>query len=149
VGATPRNERAQLQQARQRRATPGSGAAQPMRLAEAGRQIAVSQGSEAEIAVSNNGQNIIITQGFNYVRSTNGGQSFTACVAPCYPGTTGGDGSIAFGRSGAFYASTIAGSGLNVYATTDNGVTMPLLGAAYTCPGGGGGGTPCGFNSGP
>ena len=148
------------------RARPGSDAAEPSRLRRLPRRHhaacvcrsprAVSQGSEAEIAVSNNGQNIIITQGFSYLRSTDGGQTFTPCVVPvgsppniCYVGTNGGDGSIAFGRSGAFYASTIAGIGLNVYATTDNGLTLPLLGAAPIRARRAGGGTPCGFNSGP
>ena len=75
-------------------------AASPLRLVPAGAAVAVSGGSESEIAVSTNGQNIIIAQGFNYARSTNGGLSFTAGVG--FAGTNGGDGrsrSAAAGRS--------------------------------------------------
>ena len=103
-----------------------------LKLASAGAALAVSGGSEAEIAVSTNGQNIIIAQGFNYTRSTNGGLSFTAGVG--FAGTNGGDGSVAFGRSGTFYAATIAAPSTQIFASTDNGATFPFRANAYTCP---------------
>ena len=121
-------------------------AASPLKLASAGAAVAVSGGSEAEIAVSTNGQNIIIAQGFNYARSTNGGLSFTAGVG--FAGTNGGDGSVAFGRSGTFYAATIGAPSTLIFASTDNGATFPFRANAYTCPPSSGT-NPCGFTFGP
>jgi hypothetical protein len=121
-------------------------AASPLKLASAGAAVAVSGGSEAEIAVSTNGQNIIIAQGFNYARSTNGGLSFTAGVG--FAGTNGGDGSVAFGRSGTFYAATIGAPSTRIFASTDNGATFPFRANAYTCPAASGT-NPCGYTFAP
>ena len=123
----------------------GVSGASPLKLASAGAALAVSGGSESEIAVSTNGQNIIIAQGFNYARSTNGGLSFSAGVG--FAGTNGGDGSIAFGRSGTFYAATIGAPSSRVFASTDNGATFPFRANAYTCPSTGP--NQCGFTFGP
>jgi hypothetical protein len=111
-------------------------------LQAAGLPQRVNGGSEAEIAVSTNGQNIIIAQAGGYARSTNGGQSFTN--GPVNFVGSNGDGSVAFGRSGTFYAATIGGRSTRVYASPDNGLTFPFISNAYTCPTGPDP-FPCGF----
>jgi hypothetical protein len=61
--------------------------------------------AEPEIAVSPNGQNIVIASQFYGVSSQNGGQSFSSIFN--FPNSTGGDSSLAYGRSGNFYEGTI------------------------------------------
>jgi len=68
------------------------------------------EGSESEIAVSTNGTYIVVAQQCSFRNSTDGGNSFTTTGK--YPTTgggncTGGDSSVAFGKSGNFYWSTI------------------------------------------
>jgi hypothetical protein len=63
-------------------------------------------GSESEIAVSTNGTNIVVAQQCAFRNSTNGGATFPNSGFD--PGVcTGGDSSVAFGRSGNFYWDTI------------------------------------------
>ena len=68
------------------------------------------EGSESEIAVSTNGTDIVVAQGCSFRNSTDGGLTFTTTGG--YPSTggancTGGDSSVAFGKSGNFYWATI------------------------------------------
>src|SRR6185369_6341224 len=56
-------------------------------------------------------------------------------------------GSVAFGRSGTFYAATIGAPSSRVFASTDNGATFPFRANAYTCPSTGP--NQCGFTFGP
>jgi len=95
-------------------------------------QLTLNNASEAEIAVSTNGQNIVIAQGFNYSTSTDGGQNWTI-DRPIVPQPTGGDGSVAFGRSGTFYVATISGSSTAIQAT-NNTLTLGPPVNAFTCP---------------
>ena len=95
-------------------------------------QLTLNNRSEAEIAVSTNGQNIVIAQGFVYSTSTDGGQNWTI-DRPILPQPTGGDGSVAFGRSGTFYVATISGSSTAIQAT-NNTLTLGPPVNAFTCP---------------
>ena len=62
--------------------------------------------SEPEIAVSTNGNNIVVAQQCNYQASNNGGTTFA--FGGGSPGNcTGGDSSVAFGKSTNFYWATI------------------------------------------
>jgi len=58
-----------------------------------------------------------------------------------------GESTIAFGRSGTFYAATIGAPSSRVFASTDNGATFPFRANAYTCPSTGP--NQCGFTFGP
>lgn len=62
-------------------------------------------GTEPEIAVSTNGQNVVVASQFNGVSSQNGGQTFGAQFG--FPNTNCGDSSLAYGRSGNFYEGSI------------------------------------------
>ena len=108
------------------------------------RVISGAFASEAEIAVSTDGQKIVIAQQFQYSHSSDGGQTFTAGAANF--NSDGGDASLAFGRSGNFYEGTIfqRSSALNV--STDNGTTFTFRANAFTCPAAGP--TQCGFTRG-
>jgi len=126
TGATPG-----IRAAPARRAASGRGTAPAFSLQPAGlAQLAVNNASEAEIAVSTNGQNIIIAQGFSYSTSTDGGQNWTRNLA--IPQSTGGDGSVAFGRSGTFYVATINGSSTAIH-TSNAALTLAFQGNAFTC----------------
>lgn len=113
---------------RGRSGTPAALSLQPAGLA----QLAINNASEAEIAVSTNGQNIVIAQGFVYATSNDGGQTWTR-DRPITPQPTGGDGSVTFGRSGTFYVATISGSSTAIQAT-DNTLTLGPPVNAFTCP---------------
>ena len=109
--------------------------------------------SETEIAVSTNGQNVVIAQQFRYATSNDGGQTFP--FNGFFPNTTSGDPSLAFGRSGTFYAATInitfgpagaiLGGATAFSASTDNGQTFTARTNAFTCPPPGPGGCPANF----
>ena len=132
--------------ARSGAAAPGAGTPPPPgSLQMAGLAQRVVQGgiaSETEIAVSANGQNIVVGQQFRFATSNDGGQTFP--FTGLFPNTTSGDPSLAFGRSGTFYAasislvagatpgSTIGTTTFNV--STNNGQTFTFRAAAYTCP---------------
>jgi len=68
-----------------------------------------NEGSESEIAVSSTGSNIVVAQQCSYRFSTDGGATFSTSGG--YPGgggnCTGGDSSLAVGKSGNFYWDTI------------------------------------------
>ena len=100
---------------------------------------------EVEIAVSPDGQNIIIGRQGDWVASNDSGQTFSA---PQTVGAfDGGDPSVAYAQSGAFYyagidrgcaAADVAGP--NGYDCTgmsqslDNGANFPLVTPAVVCP---------------
>ena len=125
--------------ARERNATPeialaGVAAADVAPQLEAGlaqRVLGVGAG-ELEMAVSTNGQNIVIAQQFRFTTSNDGGRTFP--INGNFPSSTGGDPSLAFGRSGAFYEGTINGSSTGFNFSTNNGQTFTFRANAYTCP---------------
>jgi hypothetical protein len=90
--------------------------------------------SEPEIAVSTDGQNIVVAQGFSYATSNDGGLTFPTTGG--FPAPTDGDSSVAYGKSGNFYEGTIAiansSTALNV--STDGGRTFTFRTNAFTCP---------------
>ena len=76
-------------------------------------------GSESEIAVSTNGTNIVIGQQCGFRTSQDGGVTFPFSGGA--PGRcTGGDASVAFGRSGNFYYSTIGSNVATCPAASPN-----------------------------
>ncbi len=99
---------------------------------------------ELEIAVSPNGQTIVVARQNNWKTSNNGGQTF-----PFSGNINLGDGdpSLAYGQSGNFY---LAGISINclpadvngpfgydctgILRSTDNGHTFPFLSNAVRCP---------------
>ncbi|HYE16360.1 MAG TPA: hypothetical protein VD968_18120, partial [Pyrinomonadaceae bacterium] len=99
---------------------------------------------ELEIAVSPNGRNIVIGQQSAFRSSNDGGQTFP------FNGTiafSGGDPSLAYGRSGNFYYAGIRGgcqaadaagpagySCTGMARSTDNGQTFPIVANAVVCP---------------
>ena len=100
--------------------------------------------SESEIAVSTNGNNIVVAQQCNETSSNNAGASFL--FSGQSPGTcTGGDSSVAFGQSADFYWATIGsmtstcpgGSNCNnvqeISRSTDNGQTFSFVANALDC----------------
>ena len=102
---------------------------------EAGAAARVINGgfaSEPEIAVSTDGENIVVAQQFAYATSNDGGLTFPTTGA--FPSSDGGDSSLAYGKSGNFYEGTIfkTSSALNV--STDNGKTFKFDANAFTCP---------------
>jgi hypothetical protein len=102
--------------------------------------------SEPEIAVSTDGQNIVAAQQFGYATSNDGGQTFP--TAGAFPSSDGGDSSVAFGQSGAFYEGTIFQSSSALNVSTDGGKTFTFRAFAYTCPTSSTSGLPCGFTRG-
>ena len=119
-----------------RRAATGAASAPPSSLQSAGLAQNVIPGgiaSEAEIAVSTNGQNIVIGQAGNHVTSNDGGQNFP--FSGPLPGTVNGDASVAFGRSGTFYAATIAtnATAFSASAPPSNGRAFTARTNAFTC----------------
>ena len=75
--------------------------------------------SEPEIAVSTNGNNIVVAQQCNYQASNNGGTTFA--FGGGSPGTcTGGDSSLAFATSGNFYWATIGSNTTTCPASKPN-----------------------------
>jgi len=103
--------------------------------------------SEPEIAVSTNGQNIVVAQQFAWATSNDGGTSFPYAgsfqVAPAV--STGGDSSLAYGKSGNFYEGTISGSSSALNVSTNNGQTFAFQTNAFTCPTTGANQCPKGF----
>ncbi|HXH28601.1 MAG TPA: hypothetical protein VNL37_06110 [Candidatus Polarisedimenticolia bacterium] len=103
---------------------------------------------ELEVAVSNNGSNIVIVKQSGFITSNDGGQTFP------YSGflpVGDGDSSIAFGQSTRFYHSALGCFGTNcaavcpansncaeIAASTDNGRTFGGLINAVVCPNSGG-----------
>jgi len=100
---------------------------------------------ELEVAVSNNGTNIVVAKQGGFITSNDGGNTF-----PSFGGFGFGDGdsSLAVGQSVAFYAAGLFGGNcpansncVEATRSTDNGQTFPAanLVNAAVCPNSGGG----------
>ena len=100
---------------------------------------------EVEIAVSPDGQNIVIGRQGDWVTSNDGGQTFSA--PQTVAAFDGGDPSVAYAQSGAFYyagidrncapADAASPNGYDCTGMTqslDNGATFPLVTPAVVCP---------------
>jgi hypothetical protein len=89
---------------------------------------------EPEVAVSTDGTKVVVVAQFNYSISTDGGKTFPlrGTFSPCC--STGGDSSVAFGKSGTFYEGTVFGrsSALNVLGP--NSPAFVFRTNAFTCP---------------
>jgi hypothetical protein len=95
---------------------------------------------ELEVAVSNNGTNIVVVKQGAFVSSNDGGNNFS------FSGGFGfgdGDSSVGFAQSGAFYVSGLFGGNcpansncIEVTRSTDNGRTFPTanLSNGVVCP---------------
>jgi hypothetical protein len=99
---------------------------------------------ELEIAVSNNGTNIVVAKQSGFVTSNDGGQTFP--FSGNLP-VNDGDSSLAFGQSGNFYHAALACFGgscaapcpansncIEIAASTTNGQTFGALVNAIVCP---------------
>lgn len=107
---------------------------------------------EPEIAVSTDGKNIVVAAQCGYSNSQDGGQTFP--TRSSMPRCTGGDSSVAFGKSGNFYEATISSTsacpssnpGCNnataINGSTNNGQTFAFLTDSYVCGTCGFGGVP-------
>ena len=116
-------------------------------LAEGFNQRVLATGfGEVEIAVSPDAQNIVIGRQGDWTASNDGGQTFPAGLSGTVGAFDGGDPSVAFGESGAFYYAGIDRgclpadtNGPNGYICTgvaqslDNGATFPLVSPASIC----------------
>lgn len=101
---------------------------------------------ELEVAVSNDGTNVVVGANSGYSYSHNGGANFTFGGGTPAPFPHDGDPSLGVGKSGAFYygfigypdgssgAKGVTGCAVGVSASTDNGVTFPFLNHAAVCP---------------
>lgn len=87
---------------------------------------------ELEVAVSSNGQNVVVATQFVYATSTNGGVTFPTAGGGFPSG--GGDPSLAFGLSGNFYHAAISGNATGFDVSTDGGVTWSFRANAFVCP---------------
>jgi hypothetical protein len=103
---------------------------------------------ELEIAVSNNGSNIMLALQSGFVTSNDGGRTFP--FSGNLP-VSDGDGSLAFGQSGSFYMSSLACFGsscsapcpassncIEIAPSTNNGQSFGALTNAVVCPNSGG-----------
>jgi len=103
--------------------------------------------TEPEVAVSTDGQNIVVAAQCGFSNSQDGGKTFP--FGGTMPHCNGGDSSMAFGRSGNFYEATIGfstGCPTGICATainqsTNKGQTFTFLTNAFDCTAG----DPCGF----
>ena len=98
--------------------------------------------SEPEVAVSNDGRHVVVAQQLVWITSHDGGLTFPDFGT--FPNTTGGDSSVAFGKSGNFYEGTINNNTTAIHISTDNGKTFTFRAAAFTCGAG-----QCGFRPAP
>ena len=136
-------------------AAPGVGAATP---ASPLLQLNNGTNGELEVAVSNNGMNIVVVKQSAWITSNDGGQTFPSSGVL---NVSDGDSSIAFGQSGNFYHAALACFGnkcqppcpgaspsgtpastnncVAVAPSTTNGQTFGALVNAAVCPNTGGG----------
>ena len=109
---------------------------------------ALTGGAEISVAVSNNGQNVVVATNSGYTVSSNAGVTFSGLRFPTFPGTyfsVNGDPSLAVGQSGAFYYALIGfptGSGTTatsnstaINVSTDNGQNFAFRADATSCLG--------------
>ncbi len=108
------------------------------------RRIITGRNGELEIAVSPNGQNIVVGQQSAFRTSNDGGQTFPFNGLINF---SGGDPSLAWGQAGNFYYAGIRGGCLppdmahpagytcsGVARSTNNGQTFPTIFNANQCP---------------
>jgi len=100
---------------------------------------------ELEVAVSNNGTNIVVVKQGGFITSNDGGNNFNSFGGF---GFGDGDSSVAFGQSGTFYVAGLFGGNcpansncIEVTRSTDNGQTFPLANRVngVVCPNSGAG----------
>jgi hypothetical protein len=142
----------------QTRVTPRQAAARPSSSAKASASAPIfppvrldnlGNNGELEIAVSNDGANIVIAKQSGWVTSSDGGRTFP--FSGSLP-VSDGDSSLAFGQSGNFYHAALACFGtscaavcppnstcIEVAASTNNGQTFGALVNAIVCPNSGSG----------
>ncbi len=101
---------------------------------------------ELEVAVSQDGKNVVIGANSGYSYSHNSGTSFTFGGGTPSPFPHDGDPSLGVGKSGEFYygfigypdgstgAKGVKGCAVGVSSSNDNGVTFPFLNFAAVCP---------------
>jgi hypothetical protein len=101
---------------------------------------------ELEIAVSRDGNNVVIGANSGYSYSHDGGTTFTSGGSTPAPFPHDGDPSLGLGNSGNFYygfigypdgssgAKGVQGCAVGVSSSNDNGVTFPFLSFAAVCP---------------
>ncbi len=101
---------------------------------------------ELEMAVSNDGRNVVIGANSGYSYSNNGGSSFTFGGGTPAPFPHDGDPSLGVGASGNFYysfigypdgsagAKNVSGCAVGVSSSSDGGATFPFLNHAAVCP---------------
>jgi hypothetical protein len=119
---------------------PGAGSSP----AGSSQRIISNRNGELEIAVSPDGQTVVVGQQSVFRTSQDGGQTFTSAGSIAF---SGGDPSLAYGRSGNFYYAGIRGgcqpadaAGPFGYTCTgmarsaDNGQTFPIIANAVVCP---------------
>jgi hypothetical protein len=122
--------------------TPASSSETPSE-AGASRIILGGTASEPEVAVSTDGRNVVVAQQFVWTTSNDGGVTFPFFGS--FPNSTGGDSSLAFGKSGNFYEGTIFNNSTAIHISTNNGQTFVFRAAAFTCPTAGPNVCPAGF----
>ncbi len=124
--------------------SPAPGTSAPTTLAGTGEAGLASNltmvNGEPEIAVSTSGKNIVIASQTQFVSSQDGGQTFSGPTT--FANSTGGDSSVAFGRSGNFYEGTIGTTNAAVDTqivniSTDGGKTFPTAKNVFVCGTGG------------
>ncbi len=102
-----------------------------------------SAGSEISVAVSADGNNLLVANNSGYTFSTNGGGSFTSRGAPL-PFANGGDPSVAASPGIFYYAllgrpngnaasGGVTGCSASVATSVDNGATFTFAGHAAVC----------------
>jgi hypothetical protein len=98
---------------------------------------------ELDIAVSNDGKNVVITRANQFIASNDGGQTFPFTS---FLPVGDGDGTIAWAQSGNFYGSSLFGgacpansSCVEIAPSTNNGQSFGTLVNAVVCPNSGGG----------
>jgi hypothetical protein len=113
---------------------------------------AISGGSEISIAVSDDGQDVVVATNSGYVASDDAGETFTGLRFPTFPGTyfrVNGDPSVAVGLSGSFYYALIgfptsdgmmppsaAQNSTAISVSTDGGQNFTFRANAVLCQGG-------------
>ena len=110
-------------------------------------RVITGNNGELEIAVSPNGQNVVIGQQSLFVTSNDGGQTFPFSGSVPFER---GDPSLAYGQSGNFYyagidqtpgcgGTPLFGCATGIARSTDNGQSFQFLSQAVVCPNSGAG----------
>jgi hypothetical protein len=131
----------------QSHATPPAAAVEGARPASAGGgpgagQRIVGSASELEVAVTNDGKNVVVATNGGFAYSNNGGKTFIFGGTPSFPGTyaaVDGDPSLAVGRSGTIYYGEIgfptgSTNATAISVSTNNGQSFSFRSNAVVCP---------------